>query len=686
MEKPQMPYSTEEMYTLSAAHMPVQDSPSECPLYDSEAAFAFFEAPEINGNEALEGSQENIASSSEEMDTTLAAHVPDQDTLEELFYEYNSVPSWINDRYEAVEDEINEELDFDNYERYEEPHEDMGPYYSEETYTFLAEYMPVQDHSKSKEDAIASLKATLKEFAEKSEKSHERGTEVENKVRFSSTTDDAGYLKPYVIQLERLRHLLNRFKMIDSAKMTSDQSKQAKDSSGSTRQMMSALEEQFCPIDFRDRVELQPKETLKNKHYQIIAVEEILVLAEQNGWGIGHHNDFPYIYNGSYWQLISAGELREFLSKVAQRLGINKFDAKHHLFIDHLYKQFMEMSRIPARENESDAVLINLANGTFEFSPQGQQLRPADKDDFLTYQLPFTYDPDAVCPLFDDYLCTVLPDEECRKLLAEFIGFLFVNSDYLKLEKALILHGSGANGKSVFFEIISALLGPQNVSSYSLASLTDEKGYHRAKLQNVLVNYASEITEKLDANMFKQLASGEPIEARLPYGQPFILTNYAKLIFNCNELPKGAEQTPAFFRRFAIVPFDVTIPESKQDRQLASKIIQSELSGVFNWVIGGLKRLLEQRKLTDPPAVREQLKAYQLESDSVKLFLDEFGYIKSSSKHYQAKELYNQYKFFCTEDGHRPVSKSTFMKRLRHDGFITERKNIGWMIFLESEK
>jgi putative DNA primase/helicase len=45
-------------------------------------------------------------------------------------------------------------------------------------------------------------------------------------------------------------------------------------------------------------------------------------------------------------------------------------------------------------------------------------------------------------------------------------------------------------------------------------------GYFRAKLANKLVNYASEINGKLEASIFKQLVSGEPVEARLPYGQP----------------------------------------------------------------------------------------------------------------------------------------------------------------------
>lgn len=104
------------------------------------------------------------------------------------------------------------------------------------------------------------------------------------------------------------------------------------------------------------------------------------------------------------------------------------------------------------------------------------------------------------------------------------------------------------------------MLGIENVSSYSLQSITNDNGYFRAKLANKLVNYASEINGKLESSIFKQMVSGEPVESRLPYGQPFMLKEYAKFIFNCNELPKDVEHTTAYFRRFLIIPFDVTIP------------------------------------------------------------------------------------------------------------------------------
>ncbi|WP_157504790.1 primase-like DNA-binding domain-containing protein [Flavobacterium tegetincola] len=181
------------------------------------------------------------------------------------------------------------------------------------------------------------------------------------------------------------------------------------------------------------------------------------------------------------------------------------------------------------------------------------------------------------------------------------------------------------------------------------------------------------------------MASGEPIEARLPYGEPFILNEYAKLIFNCNELPKDVEHTNAYFRRFLIIGFDVTIPEERQDKQLPQKIIASELSGVFNWILQGLDRVLEQKNFSKCDAIDNARSNYEKQSDSVQMFIDELEY-KASTDYTTITELYQQYKTFCIEDGFRPVNKSNFMKRLSHHKIIVSRISIGNVAYISNGK
>ena len=237
-----------------------------------------------------------------------------------------------------------------------------------------------------------------------------------------------------------------------------------------------------------------------------------------------------------------------------------------------------------------------------------------------------------------------------------------------------------------FYEVVTHLFGDENISTYSLQTLTNDTGYQRAMIANKLVNYASEINGKLEASIFKQLVSGEPVEARLPYGNPFIMSDYAKLIFNCNELPWDVEQTNAYYRRFLIIPFDVTIPENEQDKELAKKIIDAELSGVFYWILNGLQRLLFQKKFTDSEVVRQARSQYEKESDSVKLFLDEACYTASLDDYVTVQELYHEYQRFCLDDGYHAVSKLKFRKRLERAKIKTDRKHTGHVAFVKKDR
>jgi len=426
---------------------------------------------------------------------------------------------------------------------------------------------------------------------------------------------------------------------------------------------------------------------LNLKHYLVLSIENVLLFAERNRWGLCKNHDFIYLYNGTFWAEIDKETFQKFLGEAAEKMGVPKFSARFYQFREQLFKQFLATAYLPTPESNKDTVLINLQNGTFEISPRGTRLRPFDRSDFITYQLPFEYNPNAKAPIFEEYLNRVLPDPERQRVLAEYLGFVFIKhgSNALKEEKALILYGTGANGKSVFFEVVNALLGADNVSSYSLQSLTNDNGYFRAKLANKLVNYASEINGNLEASIFKQLVSGEPVEARLPYGQPFILKQYAKLIFNCNELPKDVEHTDAYFRRFLIIPFDVTIPEHEQDKNLHTKIIENELSGVFNWVLQGLKRLLEQKKFSDCEAAQKAVEQYKIESNSVQMFLNENEYKGSLTNYKLIKDLYPEYRAFCIDDGMTPFKKINFIKQLRALGLVVDRVSQNQLaVFIEA--
>ena len=431
-------------------------------------------------------------------------------------------------------------------------------------------------------------------------------------------------------------------------------------------------------VDFREYANItDEKDKLLKKHYLVSVIEILLDTANKNNFNLCRKNEMIYLFNSEYWENIDVEQFKDFLGRVALKMGVQKFDAKLHTFRDDLYKQFIADAGLKEIKSNYNTTLINLKNGTFEITPKKQFLRPFKQSDFITYQLPFNHDEDATAPLFQKFLDKVLPEKELQNILAEYLGYIFIKNGVLKLEKVLLLYGTGANGKSVLFEIMNAMLGKQNITSYSLQSLTSDNGYHRAMLSNKLLNYASEINGKLEASIFKQLTSGEPVEARLPYGNPQIISDYAKFMFNCNELPREVENTNAFFRRFIILPFRVTIPEKEQDKELSRKIIDSELSGVFNWVLNGLQKLLVNKNFTQSEIVKNEVLQYQKESDSVLIFLEDENYCISMNEYQSLKFIYSEYKQYCFDNGYRQVSSKNLSKRLEKAGYTKTHKRIG---------
>jgi putative DNA primase/helicase len=457
--------------------------------------------------------------------------------------------------------------------------------------------------------------------------------------------------------------------------------------------ILKSLLEQVQPTDFTEMQypnlsdEERKEKKVKLSEIRVLVLNNVLETAQANNWALCKQGGFCYLYNGAFWETLNESDLKRFLSDCAKAMGLKQTTASDYKFAKELYEQFLFSAHLQPPEYDNNTVLINLKNGTFCISTQKQELVPFSSADFLTYQLPFEYNEQAACPIFTHYLNRVLPDSTAQAVLAEYAGYLFIrHGSGLKFEKCLILYGGGANGKSVFFEVLTALLERENVSTYTLSELTDKTGYYRAEIASKLLNYASEISREMSTDLFKKLASGEAFTARSPYGKPFEVRSYAKFIFNANELPKDTEQTNAFFRRFIIVPFSITIPEAEQDKELHSKIINNELAGVFLWVLDGLKRLLSNKAFTECIAAAEALKQYQTESDSVQMFLNDKEYQPSSSEKQLLKDLYCEYKVYCCENGYRACSNRTFVDRLRKKQFTIHKSGDRYVYIEKSNK
>lgn len=478
-------------------------------------------------------------------------------------------------------------------------------------------------------------------------------------------------------------------KEITSQDIKNEAMKYFKDEDSQTPQELNMVEifnellQALRPLDFEKLAGItDEKKKVPLSAIHVICIENLLKVARFCNHPLGKNGNQIYVYNGTYWMRVSPEPFLHFLQESSKRMGIAKLTAEWKVYKKTSFEQFMSQAYLAKPEPLPNQVLVNFQNGTLDIRMNEKNFRNHDPKDFLTHVLPFPYNPQSAAPLFRTYLGHVLHDTNLQKQIAEFIGYAFVKTSVLKLEKALFLYGHGANGKSVMYEIIHAVLGAEiNCTCFSLQSLTDDKGYNRAMIENKLINYSSEISPKMQPAAFKQLVSGEPIEARLPFQDPIIITNYAKLLFNCNILPQDTEQTKAFYRRFLIIPFKVTIDEKDQDKQLASKIIASELSGVMNWVLEGLDRLLKQKAFTYSDVSESMVEEFKKQSDNVRQFVEDEEIQISTNDYLSLKVMFEGYKNYCNEGGFRSCSIKTFSDRLKAIGFEMARRSEGMIVY-----
>ncbi|MGE9268378.1 MAG: DNA primase family protein [Verrucomicrobiales bacterium] len=424
----------------------------------------------------------------------------------------------------------------------------------------------------------------------------------------------------------------------------------------------SYLEKKLCDAEGKPRKPTQ-------REASVIITDHFIYSLKARGSGLAIIDQLPHAFLGDHWLPLDKDSILRAMGTFAQKIGHRVSDARHHFFREDLLKQLHCVA--DTIQADESSIVVNFLNGTLRISDQGQELHPHRREDALTYVLPFDYEPEAECPMFDRFLDRVLPDEECRTVLMEFFGWIFLRD--LKLEKMMILYGSGHNGKSVVFDIITALLSKSNVSNLGLSTLEDPK--RRTPMLGKLLNYGSEIKGNLDPDLLKNISSGEPLEFRYLFKDNFTSSNFARLVFNANTLPTETECTDGFFRRFLIIPFEQTITEDEKDPELATKIIKHELAGVMMRVLAGMKRVQQARAFSPCRKADQYLKAYQMESDTVAQFLEDAGY-QISTDAIQAKgEFYQEYKEYCIMNGFRPLGNKNFSQRLERHHRIPNGKS-----------
>jgi len=303
---------------------------------------------------------------------------------------------------------------------------------------------------------------------------------------------------------------------------------------------------------------------------------------------------------------------------------------------------------------------IPLQNGEYDFTLR--TLIPFTPHHNHRNKLPIKYEPNTDCPTIKKFINEVAPGDEVT--IQELFGYLLVKG--YPIQKCFILQGSGANGKSTLLRLMEAFIGKENVSSVSLYDLVT-KTFSKAELYNKLANITPDIgaDELKRTGIFKALTGGDTITAERKNQHPFQFTNYAKMIFSCNQLPTSPDNSDAFFRRFMIFQFKQIFDDTRADRSLLDKLnTADELSGLFNHALEGYWRLMERMNFTESKSTLETKTLYLQMSDPLNSFLRDMA--EEDPQAVTTKdELYRYYSEYCINKGFVSQSYVRFFMALK---------------------
>jgi len=307
---------------------------------------------------------------------------------------------------------------------------------------------------------------------------------------------------------------------------------------------------------------------------------------------------------------------------------------------------------------------IPLQNGVIDI--QDWQFKEHNHEYCIRIVHPVRFAGGASCPRFIKFLKEVVSKEDLP-ILQEFLGYCLFKG--LPFQKVVMLVGVGANGKSVFLIVLRAFIGPENCASVSLQNILNNR-FAAAELYGKSVNiYADLSSDALrSSGLFKLITGGDSMTAERKFQQPFVFQNTTKNIFSANEVPPVNDQTDAFYRRWIIILFSTIIPVENRDSELASKLTTpDELSGILNFALEGLKRLLARGDFSNTKTVDEVRKLYGCLSDSASAFAVEgLQPVFDSQIDVPKYHVYEAYLDFCRIKKLIAVSEEAFGRALSH--------------------
>ncbi|MCK9185085.1 MAG: phage/plasmid primase, P4 family [Candidatus Cloacimonetes bacterium] len=311
---------------------------------------------------------------------------------------------------------------------------------------------------------------------------------------------------------------------------------------------------------------------------------------------------------------------------------------------------------------DADDCKMNLLNGVLDLATF--EMLPHDPDFMLMKTAQYTTDNKAECERWEQYLGEVFENKTgVIEYIQRVVGYSLTGS---MAEKCFFfLYGpDGDNGKSVLLDIIRKLGGEYSKNADISTFLTSKNEKVRDDLAalygaRIITTAEPEEGSRFAMAVIKPWTGGDPQTCRELYGKIFTYQPKGKIFLAANNKPAIYERTDAAWSRVHLIPFNRTFAKEEQDKYLTQKL-EKELPGILNWALEGLKDYRALGGLYPPQEIKDAVKAYRRENDSVRVFVEEVCTFDNKESSVDGPLLYTAYKDFCLNSGLKPLGLGKF--------------------------
>jgi putative DNA primase/helicase len=273
-------------------------------------------------------------------------------------------------------------------------------------------------------------------------------------------------------------------------------------------------------------------------------------------------------------------------------------------------------------------------------------------------------------------------DAELMVYLQRMVGYCLTG---VTSEHALFfLYGTGANGKSVFVNVIATILGDYAANAPMDTFMETRSDRHPTDLAGLrgarfVASIETEQGRRWNESKIKTITGGDKVSARFMRQDFFDYTPHFKLVIAGNHKPSIRNVDEAMKRRLHLIPFTVTIPPERRDGKLTEKLLQ-ERDGILAWALEGCL-LWQQSGLKQPQSVMDATEEYFEAEDAMGRWIEDRCVLHGNAKALTF-ELFNDWKQWAETNGEFLGSMRRFSDALLTRRFEKWRNGSGMRGFV----